>query len=171
MHLYWSKLLYLLSVKLTSSQLTSIWIFMINTSAFGDFSLYFFSFIYFLGYPGAHTNGQEYALLLLNLTSISFFCLLYFNPIPLVHFSSIWQNFFPLHPSRIPKPPMKNHLYTLSFLFAILHFFCNETGQAVHCAGYHYSVPRVLWKHLTSPYVISRMYFPSLSNETGQEFG
>lgn len=134
-----------------------------------------FSFIYCLGYPWAHTNGEDFALLPLNSLLLSVWSIL----MPFLFFTSPLFGrlfFFSLHPSTITNPPTKNHLYTLSFLcsmlfFIYLFFFPNGTGEAVCCAGYQNSIPWVLWNHLTSPCVISRMYFLSLNYETRQKFG
>lgn len=47
----------------------------------------------------------------------------------------------------------------------------SETGQAVWCVGLSIQCTSGTWKHLASPYVISRMYFLALSPEPQQEFG
>lgn len=94
----------------------------------------------------------------------------------LILFLSCWlllylTTFISLHSSRILNLPMKNHLYTLSFLFLIfLPPHPSKTGQDLMCWVSVQCTSGTL-KHLTSPYVVSRMSFLALSPEPPQEFG
>lgn len=63
-------------------------------------------------------------------------------------------DFFSLHPSRISNPPMTNHLYTLSLLFAVLLFFF-PMRQGRQCAvldisTVHLGYTETIWLHLMS---------------------
>lgn len=95
-------------------------------------------FIYYLRYPWAHTNGQEYVLLLLQFNFNFFdyiFCLFYFNPIPLLlTFLLFGRLFFP-SPFKNPKPTNEeSFVYTVIFyLLFYWGFFQWDRAGSVLC--------------------------------------
>ena len=117
------------------------------------FYYHLFSFIYRLGCPWAHANEQDFALLPLNFLSFSVWSIL----IPFLVYA------FLIFGSCSFPSPFKNHKSTKeeSFVHSVIYIryvniylfiylFCNDSGEAVRCAGYQYCVPCVLWNHLTS---------------------
>lgn len=121
---------------------------------FGDFAIWsFLVYILFKVSMSSH-KWSRVCSSALTINWISLSLILFSVWSILILFLSCWL-FFYSTASRILNPPMQNHLYTPSFLFAIFFFFFSpsETGQAVWCAGYQYSAPQVhwnIWLHLVS---------------------
>lgn len=139
---------------------------------FGDFAIWsFLVYILFKVSMSSH-KWSRVCSSALTINWISLSLILFSVWSILILFLSCWL-FFYSTASRILNPPMQNHLYTPSFLFAIFFFFFFpqwDRAGSVMCWISVQCTSGTL-KHLTSPCVISRMYFLALSPEPQQEFG